>query len=506
MQNGTSCAVRVLLMNRPNTEKDCEFAVVLLNREGTILDADPSCALTLGWNRDELIGKDVGEFVESGRDLLMEHLLHFSDEEAPGADTSFSVRVIARSKNKAKFPARVTVRRFTELDCWTAAFYCHASELESNLPATVRAEEIRLAARAAEFKEGELRPDTTAQKKAERTPQKDSADSPAPKNWRNSQLLVSSRSRQTAPKPSKAETELKEDAEEISKIVTLTSHESTAGRNHPRESAPASESPAVLQKELEKERAERLRLEKRAASLIAQVQTLHSQLSENLDLESASQTRLTALEEELRRMEEKHAQIAEELKRESLSRKSMEEQLHAAHDLNSSMEASLSLFENVKTTFQRTHEQLEQQLQLALASLKKAETDLEKETANRQRLELSLASAVRQQREADRKHELERSHMEATVTANHLELRRLQEALLRARVERLNLDQHDRTTLRSLSEGETDSADSNSHLRKCDSGRESSEATGGIFNNLASSDPDGGHREALPVGSIASVG
>src|SRR5688500_18471420 len=124
-----------------------ELAVVLLNEDGSILDAQPSCASTLGWTREELIGKDVGELLSSGRDVLLAQLPQYDEGGDSSDNTSISVRVLARKKDKSEFAARVTIRRFPELGCWTLAVYFHPSDLESSSPPTVSAEEISLATR-----------------------------------------------------------------------------------------------------------------------------------------------------------------------------------------------------------------------------------------------------------------------------------------------------------------------------------------------------------------------
>ena len=119
------------------TRAGSELAVVLLDADGSILDAQPSCTEALGWTPDELAGRDVGVLLRTGRDLILEQLrLCQAPESENSGNSSFSVRALARRKNQSQFAARVTVRKFPQLGCWTAAFYTHVTDLESDtLPA-----------------------------------------------------------------------------------------------------------------------------------------------------------------------------------------------------------------------------------------------------------------------------------------------------------------------------------------------------------------------------------
>src|SRR5688572_10275100 len=108
------------LLRRPpifsmSTATDSEFAVVLLTHDGTIVDAHPTCFESLGWAREELAGKDIGDLLQSDREMLMSQLLQSKDQE-PGADgqTSFMLRILARRRDETTFPARVVVRRFDQ--------------------------------------------------------------------------------------------------------------------------------------------------------------------------------------------------------------------------------------------------------------------------------------------------------------------------------------------------------------------------------------------------------
>jgi PAS domain S-box-containing protein len=166
---------------------DSEFAVVLLTQEGAIVDAHPSCRESLGWSREELIGKDIGELLQSDRELLMSQLAQSKDAEI-GVDgqTSFSIRILARRRDETSFPARVVVRRFDQNEFCTAAFYRVNPQNDSDTPPIVRSEEIELAARG----------------KSQDAPQ--AAPEKPKSRWRNARLLFGSKT-QPVVKPNAVE-------------------------------------------------------------------------------------------------------------------------------------------------------------------------------------------------------------------------------------------------------------------------------------------------------------
>ena len=166
-------------------EIDSEFAVVLLSQEGAIVDAHPTCHESLGWSREELIGKDIGELLQSDRELLMTQLLQSKDAEM-GIDgqTSFSIRILARRRDETSFPARVVVRRFDQTECCTAAFYRVNPHNDSDTPPIVRPEEIELAMRGNGGKATNEQPPAKPEKPKSR--------------WRNARLLFGSK---PAPEP-----------------------------------------------------------------------------------------------------------------------------------------------------------------------------------------------------------------------------------------------------------------------------------------------------------------
>ena len=169
-----------------------EIAVILLDENGCIVDAHASCADTFGWQREELLGKDVRELLQYGRDLLMSQL-HLLEENDTAGNTSFTIRVLAKRKDQQQFPARATVRRFRELECWTVAFYRADSDVgDSNVEPSVSPQEIALAKRALEENSAANRERNGKFRKQNDESRKGEAMSVG-RLWRNSRLLFSSR-------------------------------------------------------------------------------------------------------------------------------------------------------------------------------------------------------------------------------------------------------------------------------------------------------------------------
>ena len=186
------------MFNSP-TEASAEFAVVLLDSEGVIVDAQPNCSALLGWTREELIGQDVGVLLKTGKDLIVEQLINsqLPDAEKSG-NTSFSVKVLGKRKDKSQFPARVSVRPFAQVNCWTVAFYSHVSAIDSETPPAVSPEEIELVTRALQEKGAEI-PRNEGGMSSAASPKKAMTGENA--LWRTAKLLVRSRKEQPAPPP-----------------------------------------------------------------------------------------------------------------------------------------------------------------------------------------------------------------------------------------------------------------------------------------------------------------
>lgn len=157
----------------------------------------------------------------------------------------------------------------------------------------------------------------------------------------------------------------------------------------------ASAARARLSAELERERAERRRLEQRAASLTTQLQEMHSRTGQQLEAERLSQERISSLEQQLREREDALSRATTDLEKEAAESRSADEQLKVAGDLIARLQNSVASFDGAKKAMQKRHEELEKQLQASLHAATENESQAGKEARERERLEKALASADR---------------------------------------------------------------------------------------------------------------
>ena len=482
-----------LMSNDPTEKPESEVAVVLMNEEGTIVDAQPNCGALLGWTREELVGNDIGLLLKTGRDLVMDHLLQISDRETENTgNTSLAVKVLAKRKNQTQFQARVSVRRFAQLGCWTAAFYSHVSHLESEAPPTVSPEEIDLATRA--LKEGGIH------KVEKKSPRNEDGTRPASGKstmnpdtslWRSARLLIRSKKDQPThtpppqeepdfqqteeiqpeppvlaelePAPAIVQEEVyaeeppqfeepvvpievqhevtPEEVQEIIPVVQETDAPAVQPAEEPErfvepDSAALTEATrelARLRSELERERGLRTRAEQRVASLNTQVQTLHLQVNETLEAESTNSTRIAELENELEVAQHLVAQERAQFEKESMERGAAEEQLQILKELNTQLEASMASFEEANRALEQEKGELEGRLQATQAALKESELAREGDITKRQEMELQLAAARREQQEVEARSREEVSKAQSDLRASELQCKRLEADLLRTR-------------------------------------------------------------------------
>jgi DNA repair exonuclease SbcCD ATPase subunit len=156
---------------------------------------------------------------------------------------------------------------------------------------------------------------------------------------------------------------------------------------------------ARLSADLERERAERRRIEQRAAALATQLQEMHARTGQHLEAERLSQERISALEKQLREREDALARATADLEKESAERNSAEEQLRAAGALIAQLQHSVSSFDGARKAMQRRHDDLEKQLQSSTAAAAESAARADKDARECERLEkaLSAAESARQQ-------------------------------------------------------------------------------------------------------------
>jgi chromosome segregation ATPase len=181
--------------------------------------------------------------------------------------------------------------------------------------------------------------------------------------------------------------------------------------------------------DLERERADRRRLEQRVASLANQLPELHRQLKEHLDSEGQHHQRIAELEKKLQEREEALTRASADLEKEKEEHLLAGEQLRETAELAEKLQESLAAFEATKASFQRTQEQLEAQVQTSARDFSESEARFQKETLERQRVEEALAAAKRAQQEQA----TALSKLQSAVQVEQAERQRLQSGAIHAR-------------------------------------------------------------------------
>jgi CheY-like chemotaxis protein len=181
--------------------------------------------------------------------------------------------------------------------------------------------------------------------------------------------------------------------------------------------------------DLERERADRRRLEQRVASLASQLPELHRQLKEHLDAEGQHHQRIAELEKKLQEREEALTRASADLEKEQEEHLLAEEQLLETGQIAEKLQESLAAFEATKVAFQRTQEQLEAQVQTSAKDFTESEARFQKEAAERKRVEEALAVAKRAQQEQA----TALSKVQSALQVEQAERQRLQSGTVHAR-------------------------------------------------------------------------
>ncbi len=209
-------------------------------------------------------------------------------------------------------------------------------------------------------------------------------------------------------------------------------------------------SQARLTAELEKQRGERRRTERRAGSLSAKLEKLHADLSQHLESERAAHTRISELEQQLREKEEAVVRASAQLQQETADRQLAEEQLRAVGDMSAQWRQYLSLFDESKQAFKRAQADLEARLQTNLDSLSECESKLQQEAGERQRLEETLAAAKRHAHDQSQRSAVELSKLQSALLVEQFERKRLEGEAIQSRYCSLDSARVGRTTVNRL--------------------------------------------------------
>lgn len=151
--------------------------------------------------------------------------------------------------------------------------------------------------------------------------------------------------------------------------------------------------------QLEKERGERRRVEQRAAFLSGQLENLHEELRRQLEIEKENHQRVAEFEQHLRDRQKALAKAESDLEKEAAARQLVEAELKARSGAGNQWQEHSNLVDEAKRVFNAVQEKLEARLQEALAMVKQTQTKLQKQTADRKKLEASLEDAQRKLQE-----------------------------------------------------------------------------------------------------------
>jgi len=185
--------------------------------------------------------------------------------------------------------------------------------------------------------------------------------------------------------------------------------------------------------DLEKERGERRRIEQRSGAMTAQLQELHEKFKQQLGADRAAQERITHLEQQMLEREDAHTRVSADLQQEAAARQLAEDQLRTTADLSSHLRNCLSSFAQAKSGFKVMQDQLEAQIQAHQSALHEREERLQKEIAERQRLEEALAGTRRTLQEHSQGKAIEMAKLQSEVQMHEFERTRLQSEAVQSR-------------------------------------------------------------------------
>lgn len=200
-----------------------------------------------------------------------------------------------------------------------------------------------------------------------------------------------------------------------------------------------------LQSGLATERGERHKVEERAQSLSVQLRELHKELDQHLRLEKEFQGKVAELEIQLTDRQQALARVAAELEKESADRELAEQQMHAAGDISAKLQQYQASFEEARRAFNQTQRELEKRLQAAAEMARERDELLEREVAEKGRLQKDLEAARRDAQAQAQHSALERSKLQASLQVESMERRRLEGDAMHSRYASLQSSRSGRT-------------------------------------------------------------
>jgi chromosome segregation ATPase len=202
--------------------------------------------------------------------------------------------------------------------------------------------------------------------------------------------------------------------------------------------------------QLEKERGERRRVEQRAAFLSSQLENLHEELRKHLEVEKESQQRISEFEQQLREREDEVAKAVSDFQKEAAARQLVEAQLKAKGDMGSQLQERFNLLDEAKRVFNAAQEKLEARLEEASAALKQSQVKVQKQTAERKRLESLLEETQRKLQEQSQQGASEIGRLQSALQLESIERRKLESQSMQQRYASLDASRLGRAFVNSF--------------------------------------------------------
>ena len=202
--------------------------------------------------------------------------------------------------------------------------------------------------------------------------------------------------------------------------------------------------------QLEKERGERRRVEQRITFLSGQLENLHEELRKHLEVEKGSQERIAEFEQQLRDRDDALAKAVSDLQKEAAARQLVEAQLKAKGEMGSQLEQQFDLMDEAKRVFNTAQRKLESRLEAAETSLKQTQAKLQKQTAERKRLEAAVEEAQRKLHEQSQQNATEVARLQAALEVEVIERRKTESQSVQSRYASLDASRLGRAFVNSF--------------------------------------------------------
>ena len=207
---------------------------------------------------------------------------------------------------------------------------------------------------------------------------------------------------------------------------------------------------ARITAQIEKEQADRRRVDERAAFLTRQLQYLQEELRKHIEIEKETQQRITEFEERLRERDAELAGTSGLLQQESAARKLVEAQLKATGQMGSQFQEQFSLMDEAKRVFNAAQEQVQARLDTTLAAQREIEGKLQTQIAERKRVKELLEDIERQLQEQSQQSTEEMARLQSVLELETIERRKQESRSLQSQYSSLDASRLGRSFVNSF--------------------------------------------------------